>query len=40
MSQQIKCPHCHKSFTLEEGFKDDLEIIKKKKLQESKIKLG
>ena len=27
MSQPIKCPHCLKSFPLEEGFKDDLDII-------------
>ena len=41
MSQQIKCPHCHKSFTLEEGFKDDLEIIKKKETAkvQNKIRL-
>ena len=41
MSQQIKCPHCHKSFTLEEGFKDDLEIIKKKETEKvhNKIRL-
>ena len=41
MSQQIKCPHCRKSFTLEEGFKDDLEIIKKKETAkvQNKIRL-
>ncbi len=32
MSKQIKCPHCQKSFMLEEGYKDELENIKKKEI--------
>ena len=38
MSQKIKCPHCHKSFPLGEGLKDDLENLRKeetKKIREN-----
>lgn len=28
MSREIKCPHCHKSFPLGEGLKEDLENLK------------
>ena len=29
MSRNIKCPHCHESFPLGEGLKEDLENLKK-----------
>ena len=38
MKQQIKCPHCSKSFPIQEGFKHQAEELRKKLETEEKQK--
>ena len=39
IKQEIKCPHCNKSFPIQEGFKHQAEELKNQKLKKNRNQL-